>query len=117
MFTPRGEGIAPGRRGARVHLHHDVQMVAHDGVDVNGDGEARAELMKPFLDPDFAMLEGLSGVAVGAAEKGASYAALDAVVAGVAAWRGEVETGGGDETSATERATRAESSGRGVGAI
>lgn len=53
-----------------------MQVVAHDGVGVNGYGKTPAETAKALLDPCFSMLEGLASVAVGAAEKSAPHASL-----------------------------------------
>lgn len=66
-----------GRR--RLDLQHQVQVVAHHGVGVDGDCEGFGQKRDALLDPVLAMFEGLAGVAILPAQEGAAHAALHAM--------------------------------------
>ena len=56
-----------------------MQVVAHHGVGVDGDGEALREQLQALFDPVLAVLEGLAGVTINAAQEGTAHAALYAM--------------------------------------
>jgi hypothetical protein len=47
----------PGLRRNGIHMKHHVQMVAHDRVRVQADGETVSQLQQPIFDPLPTMLE------------------------------------------------------------
>jgi hypothetical protein len=79
--------IGPAQRLARIDVQHQMQVVAHDGVGVDRDGEALGDEADALLDPAPAMFEGPTAVVVDAAEERPPDAALDAVEgAGAVMW-------------------------------
>lgn len=75
--------VAPAGRGPGRKLHDQMQMIAHDRVGVDGDGEALRQETQPLFDPVLAVLERPSGVAVEPAQEGATDTALGAVIESV----------------------------------
>ena len=57
-------------------------MIAHHGIGCQADGKDLCQFQESVLKPDFAVLEGLAGIAIIATEEGAPHAPGCAVVVG-----------------------------------
>ncbi len=79
-----------------------MQVVAHDRIGVNRDGEALGDEVDALRDPVLAVLEGPTAVAIDAAEERSPDAALDAVEGAGAVERGDVGGGAGSWPSVAE---------------
>ncbi|GMV31625.1 MAG: hypothetical protein AMXMBFR59_37500 [Rhodanobacteraceae bacterium] len=93
--------IAPLCHGRWGELHNDVEMVAHDGVGMDCNGETAAEEVKSLDEPVFSMFEGPACIVVDTAEKSAPYTTLHPMVAAVTARRNELGSRDGHGVSLT----------------
>ena len=75
-------GGAPGAGVLAVDAHDQMKMVAENRVGAQAHGEDGAERGELLYHPGLAMIEAAPGQAIGAAQKGATHAAADAVVVG-----------------------------------
>jgi hypothetical protein len=73
--------IRPGASGERVEEDDEVEVIAHDGVGVDIDGEGVAEEHEALDEPVFTVREVLAGEFIDAAQACAAHAARDEVVA------------------------------------
>jgi hypothetical protein len=72
--------IGPSGGGFWVVVDDEVKVVAHDGIAVEFDGEARNESKEALFDPGFAVRVVLTGCVVDAVEEGTADAARDKVI-------------------------------------
>ena len=73
--------IGPSRGGEGVEVDDEVEVIAHDGVGVDIDGEGLGEVGDTLLEPRFAVREVGTGEFIDAAQPSAAHAARDEVVA------------------------------------
>ena len=72
----------PGLGKFLIYMQYSVAVVLHDGEAADLDGKDLAQLQQAVLDPAAAMFERAAGLAILAAQEGATHATGDAVVVG-----------------------------------
>jgi hypothetical protein len=77
--APHDLGIVPLRRQTGIDGDHQVQVVGHDGVGMDGDGELVGEPVDAVPQPLTAVLEAQVGLGIDTAQEGATRAARHAV--------------------------------------
>ena len=75
-----GSGLA-SRVFARpqAHMHHNMEMVTHDGSGVNAAGENAAQLQNTRFNPGFSVLEAFAEILIEAAQPRSAHTAIHAV--------------------------------------
>jgi hypothetical protein len=72
--------VGPCCHLAGIDTDHQVQMIAHHSIGVDGHCKAFGDLSNPRFYPLLAMLEGAAGMAIDSAQKSPTHAPLDAMV-------------------------------------
>ena len=103
-----GSGLA-SRDFARpqAHMHHNMEMVTHDGPGVNAAGENSAKLQNTRFNPGFSVLEAFAEVLIEAAQPRPAHAAVHAMKRADLVWVDELAAGLGHKRSLGLRTLRA----------
>ena len=72
--------IAPVLARARIIENHQMEMVAHDGVGHDFNGEVVGEVKHSFGQPDFTVAVVLAGAGIFTAKPAAAYTARDQMI-------------------------------------